>query len=131
VIRRPTPARLLTIAIAFAFAPGCAKHKDFPLPLGITQPPTVKNFSVTKVNDVTFSLYWEIDDADSSQVQLYRVYFGVQGLGAPELDSEWTMTCPCSPPDMVLPLPLANTVWGVSVVTKENVEGAMVTSVVP
>ena len=127
MIRRMSLTTLLTIAIALAFAPGCARHEDFPQPLGVTVPPTVTNFSVTTTDNMNFDLQWEI--ADPAGVQFYRIYFGVQGLGAPELETEETQTCPCTLP-VGLPFAVVGTVWGVSVVTDEDVEGAMVTFVV-
>jgi hypothetical protein len=122
-----TLTSLLTVAVAVAFAPGCENHENFPQPLGVAAPPTVTNFSVTTPDNMNFDLQWEIDDPTG--VQLYRIYFGVQGLGPPELETETTQTCPCTFP-AALPTPISGTVWGVSVVTDENVEGAMATFVV-
>jgi len=129
-VTRPIPSMisiLALLAVTFAAAPGCKKHEDFPQPLGVTAPPKVINLSVTTPDNVDFDLMWDI--ADPTGVQAYRIYFGIEGLGEPEFDSEWTNPCPCTVP-VSLPLPVTNTVWGVSVVTDDNVEGAMVTFVV-
>lgn len=120
MIRRMTLTSLLTVAVAVAFAPGCEKHENFPQPLGVAVPQTVNNLSVTTLDNIVFDLTWDVDDP--SAVQVYRAYYILEGLPMPNLAGEG----PTPQATIDFQVTVSGVTFGVSVVTPENVEGAMV-----
>jgi len=102
---------------------GCARHEDFPSPLGLLAPPAPKSLMITDDGGGKYTMTWDIDDP--AIVDHYNIYsvssFGVALEG--------------STSDMLfgvdLLFPVGGVVLGVSAVTVENVEGAIVTGVTP
>ena len=115
---------VLCALAAVAIASGCSKqHENFPDPLGVSVPQNVTNLSVTNPQLFDYDLAWDI--GDTGTVEYYRVYWSLDGqqfaLGA---DSVMTTSVSFSSP-----LPVA--VFGVTVVSDEFVEGAMVRATAP
>ncbi len=117
-----TVAALALVLVAGA----CSKrHGGLPAPLGVTPPPTVTNFVVTmpdSANPLDFDLSWSIDDP--SLVDHYRIYFVVAGPRGTSSDLVATTTSTTFPATLAVPVP--DVAFGVTVVTTEHVEGAMV-----
>lgn len=115
---------------------GCSKkHEDFPAPLNVSVPPNVTNVAVTNPQNLDYDVAWGI--ADVSTVQYYRVYASFDGAQFTLVqDTVPTTSVLC--PDPVTPCvraqftsfaPVAQ--FGVTVVSNENVEGAMVVESTP
>lgn len=117
--------RIVLCALAALLLTGACskKNTDYPTSLGVSQPQNVTNLSVTNPQAFDYDLDWDV--ADPGTVAYYRVYWSLDGmqfaLGA---DSVMTTSVAVSSP-----LPAA--VFGVTVVSTEYVEGAMVTAPVP
>ena len=103
---------------------GCSKkHEDFPEPLGVSAPQNVTDLSVTNPQLFDYDLDWDIGDPGS--VEYYRVYWSLDGFQF-ALGADSVLTTQAS---FTAPLPVA--AFGVTVVSDEFVEGAMVTADVP
>lgn|GEM_PF-2347664 len=118
-------ARIVAIGILLSAwsVSGCKKHGDLPAPLGVSVPPTVTNLVVNNPQALDYDISWDI--ADPSVVRMYRVYAVVRGLNgrdSAELADSTTSTSFLA----TLAIPIAGVRFGVTVVTLENVEGAMV-----
>jgi len=109
------------------FAAGCGKqHENLPPPLGVGVPSNVDSVDVTSPQDFDYIVTWWI--ADDSEVQYYRVYSSFDGVTfSLAADTVWVGTN--SSPTIVSPIPV--TAFGVSVVSNENAEGAMVKANAP
>ena len=118
--------RKIILLISLFFVLSCSTHENFPEPHDIQVPPTVSNLSVTHPSDLLYTLDWDINPADTTNVDHYNVYV-VGTYGAPE----FLGTTGATIVDVTIPFPLANIIFGVSVVTKENVEGRLVYAVAP
>jgi len=118
--RRIALSALATLALAI----GCAKkNTDYPSPLNVSQPQNVTNLSVTNPQGFDYDIDWDIGDPGT--VAYYRVYWSLDGTQfARGADSVMTTSVAVS-----APLPAAY--FGVTVVSTEFVEGAMVTKAAP
>jgi len=109
---------------AIVVASGCSKkHENFPAPLGVSVPQKVMNLSVTNPQLFDYDLDWDI--GDPSTVEYYRVYGSLDGFQFALVADSVTTT----QPTISSPLPVAY--FGVTVVSDEFVEGAMVTAPAP
>ena len=123
-MKKMTYRIVLCATAALVLSPGCSKqHEDFPDPLGVSAPQKVTNLSVTNPQLFDYDLDWDI--GDPATVEYYRVYWSLDGFQF-ALGADSVMTTSAS---FAAPLPVA--AFGVTVVSDEFVEGAMVTAEVP
>ncbi len=118
-------AAALALGLALALAACSKRHGDLPTPLGVTPPPTVTNFVVTQpdtTNPLDYDLAWSI--ADPSVVDHYRIYLVVSDIRGTTAEQVATTTTTTFLATLALPVP--DVQFGVTVVTTEHVEGAMV-----
>ena len=115
---------------------GCGKkNEDFPAPLNVSVPPNVNNVAVTNPQSFDYDVAWGI--ADATTVQYYRVYASFNGVDfilAEDTVSTTSAICPdpltpCIRSQIEAFAPVA--LFGVTVVSNENVEGAMVIQSTP
>jgi len=121
--RSPRSLACVVAAAALLISAGCAKHKDFPSPLALIAPPTPANLVITDDTGGKYTMTWGVDDP--AIVDHYNIY-SVSSFGAA---LEGTTTDTEFGVDLLIPV--GGVVLGVSAVTVENVEGAMVTAVTP
>lgn len=107
---------------------GCSTHENFPEPLDIEEPPTVANLAVTHPSDLVYTLDWDISAGDTARVDHHNVYI-LGTFGAPEFLG--TTPANTTVVDVSLPFPMSSIIFGVSVVTHENVEGRLVYAAAP
>jgi len=118
--------RLTAILMALVVAQvglGCSKnHDDLPAMLAVTTPQTVTSLSVTNPQNFDYDLAWAV--GNMSTVRHFRVYGSFDGFQFTFVDST------TSPTFLVQSfLPVAS--FGVSVVSTQGVEGAMVVEAAP
>ena len=103
---------------------GCSTHEDFPEPLDIKVPTAVTNLVVTHPDALLYTLEWSVPD--TTGVDHYNVYIvGTYGY------AEFLGSTDATIVDVTVPVVLSSVVFGVSVVTDENVEGRLVYAVAP
>ena len=139
---RRIPFFALGLVMAVGLSLGCGKkHEDFPAPLDVSVPPNVSNMEVFNPQNLDYDVKWGIGDA--STVQYYRVYASLNGvdfiLAEDSVPTTSPPTCqtdccfdpltPCIRSRIEAFAPVA--VFGVTVVSNENVEGAMVVESTP
>jgi len=116
---------LCASVLVLGLVSGCSKkHEDFPDPLGVSVPQNVTNLTVTDGAGV-FEYIVDWDITDPSTVEYYRVYWSLDGSQF-ALGADTVMTTSAT---FTAPLPVA--AFGVSVVSDEFVEGAMVRADTP
>jgi hypothetical protein len=116
---------LCVSVLTLGLATGCSKkHENFPDPLGVSAPQKVTNLSVSDGGG-TFVYIVDWDITDPSTVAYYRVYWSIDGQQF-ALGADTVMTTSAT---FTAPLPVAS--FGVTVVSDEFVEGAMVTADTP
>lgn len=114
------------VAALSILAAGCSKkHEDFPDPLGVSVPQNVINLTVTNPQNFDYDLSWGVNDPGT--VQYYRVYWSIID-GVAFILAEDTVATTSVAYDTS---PFAAFAFGVSVVSNENVEGAMVVEETP
>jgi len=121
----PTNSGKIATAVVAALViilAGCAKHDGLPTPLSVGIPPTVTNLVVTNPQGLDYDITWDI--ADPSVVRHYRVYAIVPGFNGDSAQLADTTTTTTFLATLAIAVPGVR--FGVSVVTLENVEGAMV-----
>jgi len=116
---------LLAAAMTLVAVAGCSKHKDFPAELPLITPPTPTNLSITDDGNGRYTLTWDI--GDPAAVDHYNLYL-VSAFGT-EFEDETPDTN--IGVDLGTGIAIPGVVLGISAVTVENVEGAMVTVVTP
>jgi len=122
--RRIRGFALAALAASLAFVTACPKQEDFPAALDVIVPPTPEDFVITNPQDNDYDLNWTI--SDPGDVKNYRLYLVGLGL-APELLAEPTTTTY----PITLPFDAGGLQFGLSAVSTDNVEGAMVVATVP
>lgn len=105
---------------------GCAKHENFPAPLDIKVPPVVTDLAISRPDSVKFDLTWNIDADAVDDVDHYNVYT-LGAFGSFDLAG----TSPTPTFGAATTFPVEYLIFGVTVVTKENVEGDLVFAASP
>ena len=108
---------LLILAILLV---SCAKHKDFPNPVDVDEPPLPMNFTVEMPDSFTYKLNWSV--SDSISVSYYNIYLFDQFYG-PQLVTTTNLT---NYQQSYFPLYVVGLVWGVSSVSIDNIESRIV-----
>jgi hypothetical protein len=117
--------RKALIIIGFVVLSACEKRDDFPPLLPLSAPPPPSDLTIEKTSPTLYTLDWDIVDPDSV-VSFFNVY-GEGFLGAEFIDSTF------APPVQIdVLVPAQGTMrFGVSSVSDQNVEGAIVWQVAP
>ena len=115
--------------LATALIAGCGqKHEDFPDPLGLTASPPVATVTVTSASNpppYDYDVEWTIPD--TSDVQFFRVYSSFDGMNFALVQDTIPPTQTTGQYTAAFPV----VAFGVSTVSYDNVEAAMVTAEAP
>ncbi len=101
---------------------GCAKHNDLPSPMDLNAPPTPANFTVNMPDTGNYFLDWDV--VDSLVVDYYQIYTFDPFSGPEKL----VQTSVSNYHMDFRPFPLLGLIWGVSVVSVDNLESRIIYS---